>query len=106
MSTSVVENPFNKLAKEPVKKKRGLATATPPTMVEAGKNIAKKEHTPAVKPKKGSARTYRVSTQISELHGDKLDQIQLSLKKTRGKKPSIGEILELAIDHLEKNVKT
>jgi len=50
---------------------------------------------------RAKARTYRISTQISEYHGLRLEHIHMLLRHDCGKKRTLGEIIELAIDNLE-----
>ena len=47
-------------------------------------------------------RTYRISTQIKEEYGVKLEELRVKIRKCSGKKLKIGEILELAIEELER----
>ena len=57
-----------------------------------------------------SARTYRISTQISDEYGNRLENLQRSIRSDCGKKLKIAEIIELGIKSLEiyhqENVKT
>ena len=54
-----------------------------------------------------SARTYRISTQIGDEYGRRLESLQRSVRSDCGKKLKIAEIIELGIKNLEKeNVKT
>lgn len=94
---------FPKIPKSTKKKKRGLAK--PPVQSQAGNNTKLKEGAPAVPVKASVARTHRVNTNISEVHGDTLDNLIIAIKKAEGKKPSIAEILERGIDLLNSKYK-
>jgi len=50
-----------------------------------------------------SPRTHRISTQISEKHGLRLERLQIRMRSDCGKKLKICEIIELAIDYLDKS---
>jgi len=50
------------------------------------------------------ARSYRISTQIADEYGVKLESLQMLLRTDCGKKRKICEVIEMAIESLEKDI--
>ena len=84
-------------------KTRGKGLSKPPILSSAIDNVLLDENSEAVAVS-SSRRTYRVSTFISEGHGDTLDELILTIKKIDGKKPKISQVLEMALTNLKSNL--
>jgi len=50
-------------------------------------------------------RSYRISTQIKNTHGVRLEKLQMEIRTEYDKKAKICEVIELAIELLEKEHK-
>jgi len=50
-------------------------------------------------------RSYRISTQIKNTHGVRLEKLQMEIRTDCDKKAKICELIELAIELLEKEKK-
>lgn len=84
--------------KNTAKRGRGLSKAS--NLNLASNNINIKEGTEAVAIK--NKRNTRVSTYITEEAGDMIDKLIFKIKKRRNKKPTIAEVIELALEELYK----
>ncbi len=101
-----VENPFGSLKREKGKRGKGLKD-DPPQPQEAGKNVGQSEETPAVSVTPESVRRqYRISTYINDEAGERLENLIIKIRKLKGKKPKIAEVIEQGLEALEENVKT
>jgi len=49
------------------------------------------------------AKTYRISTQISDDYGNRLEKLRFIVRQQTGKKPKIGELIEMCIECMEDN---
>ena len=56
---------------------------------------------PPAKPR-AKPRTYRISTYITDDNGDLLEDMRRLIRKETGRNPKIAEVLELALQALEK----
>jgi hypothetical protein len=91
------ENPFKALKKGNAKRGGGLKGDPPPPQ-EAGNNVSKPEGSPAVPVRVESVRRqYRISTYINEEAGERLENLIIKVRRARGKKPKIAEVLEQAL---------
>ncbi len=97
--TEKQNNVFSEIKK---KSNRGRGLSSPPNLNFSSNNVGKKEHSEAVDVK--SKRTERISTYISREASDMLDDIIIKIKRSKGKKPKIAEVIELAL--IELNEKT
>ena len=94
---------FKKL-KTTDKPKRGKGLSTPPKPEEAGKNVALPEHTPAVSIT-SPRRKYRVSTYLTDEGGQRLEKLHAQLRQSEGRKVKQAEVIEQALEELEKTLK-
>ncbi len=98
------ENPFKVLKKGNVKRGGGLK-GNPPAPQEAGNNVTKPEGSPAVPVTIESVRRqYRISTYINEEAGERLENLIIKVRKAKGKKPKIAEVLEQALEAYDKTL--
>jgi len=103
VKTEEQKNVFTELQKNKKVRRKGLAK--PPQLSNEVTNTRLPEQSEAISLKtKKPRRTYRVSTFISEEHGDILDELILTVKKINGKKPKISQILEMALTNLKSNL--
>ena len=102
-------NPFQAIKK--AKPKRGQGLSTPPKPRPASTNpavsVRQPEHAPAAQAvsQNEARRKFRVSTYITNDAGDRLEKLIHDIRQIEGKKPKIAEVLERALESLEKTLK-
>ncbi len=99
--TELQNNAFTQLRKNT---KRGRGMAKPPTIKDAGKNTTLPEGSEAVPVVKSNARTYRVSTLVSNEAGRRLEGLITKIREKEGKKPKIADVIERGLLELERDL--